>query len=363
MKVLLVVSARPNFMKAAPILHQLSKEPDWFSPVLVHTGQHYDANLSDVFFEDLGLPEPHYHLGVGSGSLGEQTGNTMAAFDPILIEERPDLVLVVGDVNAALACAVGAVKLHFPVGHVEAGLRSRDRRMPEEINRIVADVVSDHLFTPSRDADENLKAEGIPGDRIHFVGNVMIDSLRRTEPLLGNTETLGRLGLARGEYALATAHRPANVDAPEALKKTIACIARVAERLPVVLPLHPRTRNRFRTFGMMDELRALRGVKLEEPVGYLDSLRLQRDAALVLTDSAGIQEETTMFDVPCLTMRPNTERPVTVEVGSNTIVDLDADLVESKTDEVLSGRYKKGAIPELWDGHASERIVDMVRAL
>lgn len=360
MKILLVVSTRPNFMKVAPLLHALSKRPERFESVLVHTGQHYDAKMSDVFFEDLKLPAPKHNLGVGSGTQGEMTGKAMMAFDPVLLEEKPDFVVVVGDVNPTLSCAVGAVKQHIAVGHVEAGLRSRDRKMPEEINRIVADVVSDYLFTPSRDADENLKAEGIPDSRIHFVGNVMVDSLRKTEPSLDTSTILDDMGLSPKGYALATSHRPANVDEPGPLGCVLSCLDRVQRHLPVVLPLHPRTRSRIETFGLTDQLEAMTNIKVTGPVGYLDSLRLQRDSALAVTDSAGLQEETTVFGVPCLTMRPNTERPVTVDVGTSTIVNLDADLVEEKTVEVLEGRYKQGAIPEYWDGRASERIVDIL---
>lgn len=358
-KILLVVSTRPNFMKVAPMLHVLSQRPDRFESILVHTGQHYDTRMSDVFFEDLGLPDPKYNLGVGSGTQGEVTGKAMMAFDPVLIDEKPDLVVVVGDVNPTLSCAVGAVKLHIPVAHVEAGLRSRDRKMPEEINRIVADAVSDHLFTPSRDADDNLRAEGIPDSRIHFVGNVMVDSLRHTEPSLDASGILDDLGVGAGGYALATSHRPANVDEAEPLGRVLDCLDRVQQRMPVVLPLHPRTRARIAAFGLDERLGRMTAVSVIEPVGYVDSLRLQRDAAIVVTDSAGIQEETTVFGVPCLTMRPNTERPVTVEVGTNTIVDLDVDLVERKVAEVVDGNYKEGELPDYWDGKASDRIVDV----
>ena len=360
MKVLLVVSTRPNFMKVAPLLNVLTQRPDRFEPVLVHTGQHYDEKMSDVFFEDLRLPQPKYNLGVGSGTQGEMTGKAMMTFDPVLLEEKPDCVIVFGDVNPTLSCAVGAAKQHIAVCHVEAGLRSRDRKMPEEINRIVADVVSDYLFTPSRDADENLKAEGIPDSRIHFVGNVMVDSLRKTEPSLDSSTILDDLGIEPKGYALATSHRPANVDEAEPLGRVLSCLDRVQQRMDVVLPLHPRTRDRIESFGLKGTLDAMQNVKVIGPVGYLDSLRLQRDAALAVTDSAGLQEETTVFGVPCLTMRPNTERPVTVEVGTSTIVNLDADLVEEKTVEVLEGRYKQGTLPEYWDGKASDRIVEIL---
>ena len=303
-----------------------------------------------MFFDDLDLPPPDHHLGAGSGTHGVQTGRIMAAFDPVLIEEKPDLVVVVGDVTGTMACALGAVKLHVPVAHVEAGLRSRDRRMPEEINRIVTDAVSDHLFTPSRDAGDNLRAEGIPAERIHCVGNVMVDSLRTALKSLHRSTALEDLGLEPRGYALLTLHRDFNVDSEERLRQALDAVERVQRRLPVVFPVHPRTRGRIESFGLQQRLAEARNLRLIEPVGYLDSLRLQKEARLVLSDSAGLQEESTVFGVPCLTLRPSTERPVTVEVGTATVVDLDADLIERKTSEILDGSYKKGAIPELWDG-------------
>ena len=359
-KILLVVSTRPNFMKVAPILARLRRRTEEFDTCLVHTGQHYDALLSDVFFEDLDLPAPDHHLGAGSGTHGVQTGRILAAFDPVLIEEKPDLVVVVGDVTGTMACALGAVKLHVPVAHVEAGLRSRDRRMPEEINRIVTDAVSDHLFTPSPDADANLRAEGIPAERIHCVGNVMVDSLRTALKSLHRSTALEDLGLEPRGYALLTLHRDFNVDSEERLRQALDAVERVQRRLPVVFPVHPRTRARIESFGLQQRLAQMPNLRLIEPVGYLDALRLQKEAGLVLSDSAGLQEESTVFGVPCLTLRPNTERPVTVEVGTATVVDLDADLIERETDRVLDGSYKKGAVPELWDGAAARRIVDVL---
>ena len=358
-KILLVVSTRPNFMKVAPILARLRERPELFDICLVHTGQHYDALLSDVFFDDLELPPPDHHLGAGSGTHGVQTGRILAAFDPVLIEEKPDLVVVVGDVTGTLACALGAVKLHVPVAHVEAGLRSRDRRMPEEINRIVTDAVSDFLFTPSRDADDNLRAEGIPAERIHFVGNVMVDSLQRALNSLDRSTVLEDLGLQPQGYAYLTLHRDFNVDVDDRLRQAIDAVERVQRRLPVLFPVHPRTRARIDDFGLGPRLAQAPNLRLTEPVGYLDSLRLQKEARLVLSDSAGLQEESTVFGVPCLTLRPSTERPITVEVGTATVVDLDADRIERETDRVLEGSYKKGAVPELWDGAAAGRIVDL----
>ena len=351
-------------MKVAPILALMKAREDVFSPVLVHTGQHYDADLSDVFFEDLDLPEPAHYLAVGSGSHAEMTGRTMMAFEPVLLEEKADAVIVVGDVNPTLACALDAAKLHVPVAHVEAGLRSRDRKMPEEVNRVLTDALSDFLLTPSRDADENLLAEGIPRERIHFVGNVMVDSLRRAEGALDRSTVLDDNGVSAGAFAYATMHRDFNVDQAESLARGLEVIERVQDRLPVVFAVHPRTKERISRFGFEERLARMGNLKRLPPVGYLDSLRLQRDAALVLTDSAGLQEESTVFQTPCLTMRPNTERPVTVEEGTATIVNLDADLAASQTDDILAGRFKSGSIPERWDGRASERIVEVLeRAL
>ena len=345
-------------MKVAPLLSLLTEQSGRFEPILVHTGQHYDANMSDVFFADLGIRSPNHHLSVGSGSHAEATAATMIAFEKVLVEETPGLVVVFGDVTGTLACSLDAAKLHILVAHVEAGLRSRDKRMPEELNRIVTDAVSDLLFTPSRDADENLRNEGVEDDRIHFVGNIMIDILKQTEMRLDSEAIAASLG-ASGAFAYCTMHRDFNVDTPERLSLALDCIERAQRHLPVVFPMHPRTRNRIDTFAFGDRVAGLPNLRVIDPVGYRESLALQKESVLVLTDSAGLQEESTVFEKPCLTMRPNTERPVTVEVGSATIVDLDADLVESKTIEVLEGRYKVGGIPELWDGRTSERIVEV----
>lgn len=359
LKVIFVVATRPNFPKVAPILHVMQQDADRFDPVLVHTGQHYDANMSDVFFADLGISAPDHHLSVGSGSHAETTGKTMMAFEKVLNEESPDLVVVFGDVTGTMACTLTAAKLHIPVAHVEAGLRSRDRDMPEELNRIVTDVLADLLFTPSRDADENLIAEGISGDKIHMVGNIMVDSLMKSIDNLDTAEEVAALGI-EGPFAYTTLHRPANVDTEDALAKCMTCLERVQTHIPIVFAIHPRTRSRVEAFGMQSRLEGMEHVRLIDPVGYKASLSLQKESVLVLTDSAGLQEESTVFQRPCLTMRPNTERPVTVTVGSATIVDLDADLVEEKTKEVLEGRYKEGRIPEFWDGRTSERIVDVI---
>jgi UDP-N-acetylglucosamine 2-epimerase (non-hydrolysing) len=356
MKILHVVGARPNFMKVAPILAQLRKAPD-VEQVLVHTGQHYDAKMSDVFFQDLGMPAPDVHLGVGSGSHAQQTAKVMVEIEPVLVRHRPDVVVVAGDVNSTLAVALVASKLGIRIAHVEAGLRSRDWSMPEEVNRILTDRLSDLLFTPSPDGDENLAREGIDPSRVHLVGNVMIDSLRAALPRARESRIHARLGLAKGGYALATLHRPSNVDEPDALAKVLGALAEVAGRLPVVFPIHPRTRARLAGDARSSErAEGRKGLQLVDPLGYLDFLALIADARLVLTDSGGIQEETTALGVPCLTLRENTERPITVEIGTNTLVGTDPAQIVPRALAVLEGRGKTGRVPDLWDGRAAERI-------
>ena len=356
MKFLHVVGARPNFMKVAPVLAQLRKDPR-VRQVLVHTGQHYDPKMSDVFFQDLGMPAPDAHLGAGSGSHAQQTAKIMVEVEPVILREEPDLVVVAGDVNSTVAVALVAAKLGVAVAHIEAGLRSWDWRMPEEVNRVLTDRISELLFTPSRDADENLAKEGIDPRRVHFVGNVMIDSLHAALPRARESRIHEQLGVRKGEYALATLHRPSNVDEPVALERLLVALAEVSGRIPVVFPVHPRTRARL---SLDESLRGkadgARGLKLADPVGYLDFLALTANARLVLTDSGGIQEETTALGVPCLTVRHNTERPVTVEAGSNTLVGTDPAQVVAAAVAVLEGRGKKGRVPDLWDGRAAERI-------
>ena len=343
-------------MKVAPVLAQLRKDAR-VRQVLVHTGQHYDPKMSDVFFQDLGMPAPDAHLGAGGGSHAQQTAKIMVEVEPVILREEPDVVVVAGDVNSTVAVALVAAKLGVAVAHIEAGLRSWDWRMPEEVNRVLTDRMSDLLFTPSRDADENLAKEGIDPGRVHFVGNVMIDSLHAALPRARESRIHQQLGVRKGEYALATLHRPSNVDEPAALERLLVALAEVSGRIPVVFPVHPRTCARLSVdASLRARAEGARGLKLADPIGYLDFLALTANARLVMTDSGGIQEETTALGVPCLTVRHNTERPMTVEVGSNTLVGTDPAQVVPAAVAVLEGRGKKGRVPDLWDGRAAERI-------
>ena len=354
-----VVGARPNYMKIAPILRCMAGNPA-FQPTLAHTGQHYDASMYDVFFHDLHLPRPDIWMGVGSGSHAEQTARVMLGFEPVLLEYQPDVVIVVGDVNSTLACTLVAVKLGVPVAHVEAGLRSFDRTMPEEINRLCTDALADLLFTPSEDGDANLLREGIPLERIHRVGNVMVDSLLAALSLARSRSTVGDLGLAPKSYALMTLHRPSNVDSRQDLERLTDLVLRVTEMLSLVLPLHPRTAGNLRKLGLLDTWQRAPHLHVLEPQGYLDFLALMDKALVVLTDSGGIQEETTILNIPCLTLRSNTERPITVEMGTNTLVGDDMEAVVSHLDTILARGGKRGTIPPLWDGHVAERIVEVL---
>jgi len=361
--VLHVVGARPNFMKIAPIMDEMTKYPERFQQVLVHTGQHYDDEMSQVFFDDLDLPRPDVYLGVGSGSHAEQTARVMLAFEPVLREQKPDLVLVVGDVNSTLACALVCAKLGVRVAHVEAGLRSFDRTMPEEINRMLTDQIADLLFTTERDANENLLREGVAEEKIHFVGNVMIDTLLKHKERALALDVLGPLGLVPGGYALLTLHRPSNVDVPEVLAGILDALAKIQTQLPILFPAHPRTVKRIKEFGFEKRLLTMPDLLVMEPLGYLEFLNLMANARLVLTDSGGIQEETTILGVPCLTLRENTERPVTISEGTNTLVGSDPQCIVTEALNVLDGQGKSGGSPELWDGHAAERIVAVLMEL
>jgi len=351
--ILHVVGARPNFIKTAPIMAALARYPEQFRQLLVHTGQHYDYAMSRVFFEELALPDPDEFLSVGSGSHAEQTARVLLAFEPVLLRHRPDWVMVVGDVNSTLACALACSKLGVPVAHVEAGLRSGDRTMPEEINRLLTDRIADLLLTPSRDADANLRAEGVADAKICFVGNVMIDTLVRMLPHADRRPILAALGLTPGGYVLATLHRPANVDNPIAIAAIMEALERIATSMPVVFPVHPRTRQRLDSLGRPPHS----GLRLVEPLGYLDFLALQRSARLVITDSGGVQEETTYLGVPCLTVRPNTERPITITEGTNRLVAGHAAAIIAAVEEVLAADRPAPRRLELWDGHTAERVV------
>jgi len=363
LKVINVVGARPNFMKVAPIVAAMKRRPVDFQPLVLHTGQHYDASMSDSFFQDLELPEPDTHLGVGSGSHAVQTAAVMERFEPVVLHEQPDWVLVVGDVNSTLACALVCVKLGIKVAHVEAGLRSRDRTMPEEINRLLTDQIADLLFTPSPDADANLLAEGIPQDRIRFVGNVMIDSLMQNLERARRSHVKQQLGLNDGEYGVITLHRPSNVDQPETFSGILDALGEISETLPIVFPVHPRTTKMISGFGFTERIAAMNGLRLIEPLGYLDFLSLYSSARLVLTDSGGIQEETTALRIPCLTLRENTERPITVEMGTNVVVGTDPKRIVAEASIALNGAGNKEVRqPPLWDGRTSERILDALVA-
>lgn len=355
MRILVVAGARPNFVKISPVIRAL-KNVSGVGVVLVHTGQHYDYGMSASFFEELALPEPDIYLGVGSGNHGEQTGRILAAFEEVVLRESPAGVVVVGDVNSTLACALAAAKCCVPVAHVEAGLRSFDRTMPEEINRVLTDAVADYLFTPSPDADENLRREGAPEDRIFRVGNVMIDSLREYEGAARDRDVAGRLGLKSGPYAVCTVHRPSNVDDESTLGTILRILEVLQQECPVVFPLHPRTRMRLESFGLGDILLGRKNLRLIEPLGYLDFIGLMATAALVLTDSGGVQEETTALGVPCLTLRECTERPVTVTMGTNAVVGTDPERVLGAAYRALAGDWPRGILPEGWDGHAADRI-------
>jgi UDP-N-acetylglucosamine 2-epimerase (non-hydrolysing) len=350
--ILHVVGARPNFVKAAPVLRALRQRSA--RQTLVHTGQHYDRNMSDVFFTQLEIPEPDFNLEVGSGSHASQTAEIMRRFEPVVLERKPDITLVYGDVNSTVAAALVCSKLLIPVGHVEAGLRSFDRTMPEEINRMVTDRISDLLFTPSEDADINLLREGVPKERIHLVGNVMIDSLIRLLPVARNSSKNG----FPERFALVTLHRPSNVDDGETLREILDCLTKVSKDLNIIFPVHPRTRQRIADFGIKSE-----NVRLLDPMPYLEFLSLQTRAAVVITDSGGIQEETTYLGVPCLTLRQNTERPITVTLGTNILVGDDRTSLVRELEKILRGEQKKGTAPPLWDGHTGDRIGDILQRI
>lgn len=358
-KILNIVGARPNFMKIAPIVREMKRRSGDFLPLIVHTGQHYDQAMSDSFFTDLGIPKPDYHLNVGSASHAVQTARIMMEFEPIVLAEKPDWVLVVGDVNSTIACALVCAKLGVKIAHVEAGLRSRDRSMPEEINRILTDSISDLLLTTSQDADVNLANEGVPDEKIEFVGNVMIDSVFFNLEKARTSKIRETLGVKENEYAVVTLHRPSNVDDQPTFSGLLEALVVVSKEIPIIFPVHPRTRANIEKFGFA-ELVAASNIKLVDPLGYLDFMQLYSCARLVLTDSGGLQEETTALAIPCLTLRENTERPITIEQGSNRLVGTDPEKIKTAAFEILQNQaaVNEKRIPPLWDGKAAERICE-----
>ena len=368
-KIHLIAAARPNFMKIAPLYHALSKEP-WADVLIVHTGQHYDLNMSDVFFKDLKLPEPEIHLGIGGGSHSDQTGKVMIAYEKVLLEHQPDLVIVVGDVNATMACTIAASKITYPIhitnnrpfiAHLEAGLRSFDRTMPEEINRIVTDTLADILWTPSPDGDENLLREGIEHAKIQRVGNIMIDSFEMLRESIENQQTYKEMNLQKKGFAIITLHRPSNVDNPSVLKMLCEKLVSIAEGIQLCFPVHPRTRKQLERNHLLSTLTKSNQIKLTEPLNYIRFMNLVLNSRLAITDSGGLQEETTYLGIPCLTMRPNTERPITITEGTNTLCSIDN--LEAAILQADSLSNKKKVVPDLWDGHTADRVVESIRQL
>ena len=365
MKIINVVGARPNFMKMAPIIKAMNRHPDEIEHLLVHTGQHYDEKMSKSFFIDLGMPRPDIDLGVGSGSHAVQTAAVMVKFEQVCLKEKPDLVIVVGDVNSTMACTITAKKLGIRVAHVEAGLRSGDMEMPEELNRLCTDVLCDYLFTTDIGANDNLRAEGIADEKVIFVGNVMIDTLLHHKGMAEKLKTGVDMGLEAGNYAMLTLHRPSNVDDKDILNGIFEALATIGEQMPIVFPIHPRTRKMMEAFGLSHYLEPRadgKGILVTEPLGYLEFLNLNMNALMVLTDSGGLQEETTVLGVPCITLRHNTERPITIEQGTNVLIGNDKHKILAAAHDVLEGHVVSGRIPEKWDGKTAERIVEWLIA-
>ena len=362
MKVVNVVGARPNFVKIAPLMQAMTRSNN-LEPVLLHTGQHYDYNMSESFFRELEIPEPDVYLNVGSDTHGRQVAKIMKEFDEFCEEHNPDLVVVVGDVNSTMACSLVAVKRHIKVAHIEAGIRSFDRNMPEEVNRIVTDSVADLLLPPSSDAVENLLKEGHNEDQIHLVGNIMIDTLLKNQQKILRSDILRTLNIKSGEFALLTLHRPSNVDDVRSLGNIIEALEVIQNRIKIVFPVHPRTKKRIEEFGLLNRINSSGNIILTEPLGYFDFGKLVYDANFVMTDSGGIQEETTVYRIPCITIRENTERPVTVWEGTNKLAGSDKEKIVDFAGQILDGNWKKGTIPELWDGRTADRIVNIFENL
>ena len=354
----LVAAARPNFMKVAPLYHALART-SWCEPKIVHTGQHYDPNMSEAFFRDLRMPNPQIHLGVGSGTHAEQTGNVMIAYERECLREKPDWIVVVGDVNSTAACAMVGAKLWIPVVHLEAGLRSGDRKMPEEINRLVTDAIADVLWTPSSDADENLLKEGVAASRIECVGNIMIDSYEMLREQIEADDTGKRLGLVPKSYGVVTLHRPSNVDQRATLEQLVGQLVRISRSLPLVFAVHPRTAKRLSEFGLRSLLESAEGIKLTDPLGYVQFMNVVSGARVAITDSGGVQEETTYLGIPCVTLRENTERPITVTEGSNRLVQ--PDQLSSTMESVMTGNWPASRVPRFWDGKVADRCVESLR--
>lgn len=356
-KIAVVAGARPNFIKIAQLMCELKMNKDSFETLLVHTGQHYDFDMSEVFFRNLKIPKPDIFLNIGSASHAVQTARIMSAFEKVILKQKPDLVIVLGDVNSTLACSLVASKLGVKVAHVEAGLRSYDRTMPEEINRIVTDSLSDYLFVSEASGIRNLKREGISLDKIHFVGNVMIDTLLAHINIINKNSVLKKLHLDGKDYCAMTLHRPSNVDSREALSEIYDILASISQNLKIICPIHPRTKKMIGTHNFLEKFEALDNLLMIDPLGYIEFIKLVKESKFVLTDSGGIQEEATVLKVPCLTMRENTERPSTIKEGTNYLVGRNKKKIIRRVNEIMGGRAKKGNIPELWDGKAAERIV------
>jgi UDP-N-acetylglucosamine 2-epimerase (non-hydrolysing) len=367
MKIHLIAAARPNFMKIAPIYHGLKKE-SWANPAIIHSGQHYDLNMSDVFFKDLKMPEPHIHLGIGGGSHADQTGKVMIAYEKVLINEKPELVIVVGDVNATMACTITAAKINYDnqnqrplIAHLEAGLRSFDRSMPEEINRIITDSLADILWTPSPDGDENLIKEGVEPGKIKRVGNIMLDSFEMLRKRINEQETYKELGLRPKAYAVVTLHRPSNVDDADNLNVLCKSLIEVADSIKLCFPVHPRTRNKLMQFGYYEMLSRSKNITLTEPLNYIRFMNLVVNSRLAITDSGGIQEETTYLRIPCLTMRENTERPITISQGTNRLCS--AGNLLNDVHAAMKSNFSSINIPEMWDGNTADRVVSSIKTL